>query len=446
MIPGARLQAAIEVLDLIRTSRAPADGVLKAWGREHRFAGSGDRRGIAERVYTILRARVRLTFLMQGEEGRLLLLGALKHLDGLGLEEIEAICTGGHCPAPLTDTERARLTAEPGDMPDWVAAGAPQFIAEAFQDQYGEAWRDEARALIEPRAPVDLRVNSLCAGIENGVEGALRLMALEKFEADRTLWSNFGLRMPPAAAPDVQKLRAYSSGWIEVQDEASQIAGFLAGAKPGQTVVDYCAGGGGKTLIFAQTMRGPGQTVQGPNGGGRLIACDVNRKRLDVIPERLTRAGANAEIRQTREDGHGVQDLEGKADLVFVDAPCSGAGTWRRHPEGAWRLSAASIGRLADLQLEILTRAARLVKPGGRLAYATCSVLDQENAQVADAFAAAHPEFEPLPICEAAKTPYLTDAAREKLNQIADGHRLQLTPHRSGTDGFYLALYTRRPN
>ena len=435
MTPGARLQAAIEVLDQIQASRAPADGVLKSWGREHRFAGSGDRRAIAERVYTVLRARVRLSYLMSGEDGRALLLGALKHLDALTIDEIDAICCGERCPAPLSDEERALLSAAAPDLPDWVEAGVPEFIAQSFKEQFGEAWIDEAQDLITPRAPVDLRINTLRAGIDDPVGGALRLMAHEGFTPKPSPLSALGLRLPPAAAPDVQKLRAYTSGWIEVQDEASQIAGFLADARPGQTVVDYCAGGGGKTLIFAQTMQ----------GRGRLIACDVNAKRLAVIPERLARATARADIRRTGEDGSGLDDLAGRADLVFVDAPCSGSGTWRRHPEGAWRITPASIGRLADLQLAILTRAARLVKPGGRLAYATCSVLAQENGAVADMFAAACPDFVPLPITEAARTPNLTDQARETLGRIADGHRLQLTPHRSGTDGFYLALFTRRP-
>jgi 16S rRNA (cytosine967-C5)-methyltransferase len=433
--PGARLQAAIEVLDLIRDSRAPADGVLKAWGREHRFAGSGDRRAIAERVYTVLRARVRLTHRMQDDSGRALVLGALHHVDQLETTEIEALFTGGHNPAPLSDGERAMLVQPAAAAPDWVEAGVPEFIVDAFKSQFGDSWLDEAQALVMPRAPVDLRVNAL----RGGVDGALRLLATEDYTAEPTPWSARGLRMPPAAAPDVQKLRAYTGGWIEVQDEASQIAGFLADAKPGETVVDYCAGGGGKTLIFAQCMK----AVRGHSG--RLVACDVNQKRLDVIPERLDRAGAVAELRRTGTNGEGTEDLVSGADLVFVDAPCSGSGTWRRHPEGAWRLVPASVTRLAALQLEIVTRAARLVRPGGRLAYATCSVLDEENAAVADAFLATHPDFAPLPIAEAACTANLTDAARARLSQIADGHRLLLTPHRTHTDGFFLALFTRRP-
>ena len=263
------------------------------------------------------------------------------------------------------------------------------------------------------------------------------MLALDKFEAERTPWSAFGLRLPPTAASDVQTRKAYTTGWVEVQDEASQIAAFLADARPGETVIDYCAGAGGKTLAFAQTMRAK------RGHSGRLIACDVTHARLSALPERLARAGGVAETRAIGQQGRRMDDLAGKADLVFVDAPCSGSGVWRRHPEGAWRLEPCSVARLATLQGEILNRAARLVRPGGRLAYATCSVLGAENSAVADAFLAAHPAFSPVPIAYAAATPNLTDAARVKLGALADGHRLQLTPHRSGTDGFFLALFTR---
>ncbi len=430
MTPGARLQAAIEVLTILEGDRAPADQVLKAWGREHRFAGSADRRAIAERVYSILRARARLAFAMESEAPRHLVLAALHHLDGLSIPEITALSAGEHGLAPPTPDEIARLEAPARPAPDWVRAGVPPFIAEAFATRFGEAWMEEAAALIQPRAPVDLRVN----GLRGGVDGALKLLALEQVRPERTPWSAFGLRLPAAAATEVQKTRPYKSGWIEVQDEASQIAAFLAGAQPGETVIDYCAGAGGKTLVFAQALKGQ----------GHLVACDVHPKRMAALQERLDRAGAEADALHIGPQGEGLEHLVGRADLVFVDAPCSGSGTWRRHPEGAWRTRASQIGRFADLQLEILRRAARLVKVGGRLAYATCSVLAEENDLVADAFAASAPNFAPLTIAEAAETPYLTPAGRRKVAELAHGARLQLTPRRSGTDGFFLALYHRR--
>jgi 16S rRNA (cytosine967-C5)-methyltransferase len=179
-------------------------------------------------------------------------------------------------------------------------------------------------------------------------------------------------------------------------------------------------------------------------GAGRLIACDVNARRLEAIPERLQRAGARAELRRTGAEGQGADDLEGQADLVLVDAPCSGSGTWRRRPEGAWRLTVGDVARLSALQSAILARAARLVRPGGRLAYVTCSILSDENDAVAARFAAAHPDFRPVPVASAAETPALTDQARATLARLAgDGHTVQLTPHRTGTDGFFIALFER---
>jgi 16S rRNA (cytosine967-C5)-methyltransferase len=436
--PGARLAAAIEVLDAIAVGKGPADGVLKAWGKSHRFAGSKDRRAIAERVYNTLRARGRL----QADLGeadvtaRGLVLSALRRLDGLELPEIEALFGGGHAPAPLTEAERTRLVAPYPQAPDWAEAGVPAFLAEALKAQYGDAWRAEAEALIAPRAPVDLRVNLL----RGGRDGAIRLLAHDGFEAEASPLSALGLRLPAASAPDVQSTRAFTSGWIEVQDEGSQLAAALTGAKPGETVVDYCAGGGGKTLALAAMM---GLRDDGA-GEGRLIACDVNHKRLDAIHERLERAGARAEIRRTGPEGEGAEDLIGSCDLVLVDAPCSGAGTWRRRPEGAWRLVPEAIVRLSALQASILQRAARLVRPGGRLVYVTCSVLAEENQAVAQDFLTQSADFRAGSLARALASPLIDPAAVPRLQALAEvDFMLQLTPHRSNTDGFFIALYER---
>lgn len=438
MTPGARLAAAIEVLDAIAVGKGPADGVLKAWGKSHRFAGSKDRRAIAERVYNTLRARGRLQADLGDAEvtARGLVLCALRRLDGLELADIEALFAGGHAPDPLTEAERARLEAPYPEAPEWAEAGVPGFLAEALKAQYGQAWRAEAEALVTPRAPVDLRVNLL----RGGREGALRLLAHDGFEAEPSPLSALGLRLPAATAPDVQSTRAFTSGWIEVQDEGSQLAAAFTGAKPGEIVVDYCAGGGGKTLALA-AMMGLRDDGAGP---GRLIACDVNQKRLDAIHERLERAGARAEIRRTGPDGEGSEDLIGLCDLVLVDAPCSGAGTWRRRPEGAWRLVPEAIVRLSALQTSILARAARLVRPGGRLVYVTCSVLAEENQRVAQDFLSQSTEFRAGSLARALATPLIDPAAVPRLQALAqDDFMLQLTPHRSNTDGFFIALYER---
>ena len=431
MTPGARLAAAIEVLDTLGRERAAADDVLRAWGRNHRFAGSQDRRAVAGHVYDALRARARAGWRMGADDGRALLLGSLP------AEEVTAGFTGvGHAPPPPSAAEAERLAAGPTEpAPAWVEAGVPEWLAAKLQARFGADWRDEAQALAAVRAPVDLRVNAL----RGPVDAALRLLAADGIEPDPTPLSALGLRLPPAYSRDVQASRAWRTGWVEVQDEASQIAAALAlasaGAHPGATVVDYCAGGGGKTLALAAATR----------GDSHLIATDVDAKRLAALAPRLERSGARAEVRRIGPDGEGTDDLHGAADLVFVDAPCTGSGTWRRHPEAAWRLTPETLQRLAALQPRILAAASRLVRPGGRLAYATCSVFAEENDTTVAAFSADHPRFRLAPIeAAAAQAPGLTDEGRRRLTSLArGGHTVQMTPRRTGTDGFFLALFER---
>jgi 16S rRNA (cytosine967-C5)-methyltransferase len=407
LTPAARLAAAASVLDSIAHSRAPAEVVLKAWGQSNRYAGSKDRRAIADRVYKVLRARGRLAWAMGGrEDGRALVIGSLSLIDGLPLEEIEALHSGeGYGPRPLSKQERARISAGEGELPGWVAAGLPEFVVADFQKTFGDRWAEEAAALMQPRAPIDLRVNTTKATVE-AVEAELREAGLAP---ERTPRSPVGLRLPTEPPPNVQALEAFKAGRVEIQDEGSQIVCALAEARPGMTVVDYCAGGGGKTLGLAAQMEGRGQ----------LIGFDVVQKRLDNIRPRLARAGVEAELRLLGHDGEGMDDLAGAADVVFVDAPCSGSGTWRRRPEDAWRLTEDEVARLHGLQVQILGRAARLVKPGGRLVYVTCSMLTAENEASADAFEAGHPEFTPT------------------------GPRLRLSPASTNTDGFFAAVYER---
>jgi len=407
--PSARLAAAASVLDSIAQGRQPAEAVLKAWGAANRYAGSKDRRAIADRVYKVLRARGRLSWIMGGrEDGRALVIGSLAALDGLTLEEIEALHSGdGYGPRPLSKQERSRITAGEGELPGWVAAGLPEFVVEDFKATFGDRWTEEARELMQPRAPIDLRVNLARATVEH-VEAELREAGLEPAQ---TPGSPVGLRLASEPPPNVQALDAFKDGRIEIQDEGSQIVCALAGAAPGMTVVDYCAGGGGKTLGLAAAMQGQ----------GTLVASDVVAKRLENIKPRLARAGVEAELRLIGQNGGGMEDLNGQADLVFVDAPCSGSGTWRRRPEDAWRLTAEEVERLHALQVRILSQAAKLVKPGGRLAYVTCSMLSRENEASADAFEAAHPDFAPV------------------------GARRRLSPASTQTDGFFFALYERTP-
>ena len=473
MTPAARLAAAASVLDSIAHSRQPVEVVLKAWGAANRYAGSKDRRAIADRVYKIIRARGRLVWAMGGrEDGRALVIGSLSLIDGLPLDEIEMLHSGdGYGPRPLSKQERGRITSAPGELPGWVAAGLPEFVVEDFKITFGDRWTEEAHELMAPRAPIDLRVN-LAKTTVAGVEAELTEAGLSP---QRTPWSAAGLRLSAEPPPNVQALEAFKQGHIEIQDEGSQVACWLTGVEPGMTVVDYCAGGGGKTLGLAMLGQpvatkaavaeapaapvavwspvggdGQGAVVQPKpkakpvvESGIRLFAYDVVQKRLDNIRPRLSRAGVSADLRLLGQNGGGVEDLVRQADVVLVDAPCSGSGTWRRRPEDAWRLKPAEIERLHALQVQILDRASALVKPGGRLVFVTCSMLRGENEATADAFEENHPEFAPVPMAEALTTANLTDAARERLAELAEGHRLRLSPASTGTDGFFAAVYER---
>jgi 16S rRNA (cytosine967-C5)-methyltransferase len=416
LTPAARLQAAIEVLDRIASSRQPADQALKAWGVHNRYAGSGDRRAIADRVYRCLRSG-------GGQGWRKAVLVSLAVDDKLSHGEIAALFSGeGHAPALLTAEEAAWLDVLPQQ------AVLPEFLEAQLGRGFGAAWREEAHALMHGRAPLDVRVNSLKA-VPYAVSTAFDEVGIA-FEP--TPLSAAGLRVTGAAA--LAALDVFKAGALEVQDEGSQIAAWLLGVKPGETVVDYCAGGGGKTLALGQALR----------GRGRLVACDINPRRLDDIRPRLQRAGVTAQLRRVGPTGDPMTDLADKADRVLVDAPCSGSGTWRRRPEEAWRLTPEELKRLHALQIDVLARAAALVRPGGRLAYVTCSVLPAENSDVIQSFAAKHPQFRPLPVSKAAETDMLTDFARTRLAELSQGgHTVQLSPRRTGTDGFYIALFER---
>ncbi|WKL56342.1 RsmB/NOP family class I SAM-dependent RNA methyltransferase [Asticcacaulis sp. ZE23SCel15] len=438
MTPAARLAAAADILDILKGTRKAAEEVLKDWGRNHRYAGSKDRRAIADKVYQALRAREHLSVVMKSDSGRSLILGALHLLDGVAIDEIDQLYTGeGYAPPKLSLAERNQLLAGGGDASEGTQAGLPAFVSERLQAIYGDDWLTEAQGLMQERAPIDLRVNGDREPIRQGLE-------MLGYKPELTPFSAFGLRLPADPPPNVRALPAFRQGGIEIQDEGSQLAAFLAGAKPGMTVVDYCAGGGGKTLGLLQAM-------QAPNGktSGALIAADVEKTRLNNIKPRLARAGLEAEFRQLGADGEGLEDLEGKADVVLVDAPCSGSGVWRRRPETAHKLTEEEVARLHELQSAILRQASRLVKPGGLLAYVTCSILPDENEMTADRFESDHPQFAPRPIADAVKVPQITAEGGDALIKIAEttdkrGHRLRLTPASSHTDGFFVSLYQRK--
>lgn len=389
MTPSARVQAGIEILDLIiaaaQTGGASADRIVAEWFRTRRFAGSKDRRAVRELVYGAIRAcgdipasgRAAMLRLAQDDPALLAL------FDGQG-----------HGPAPIVPGEPV---AEPGIAPAWLEA---ELAASGIAG--------EAAAALLGRAPLDIRVNALKADRDT----------LELPEPGEALAAPQGLRFP--SGTPVEQWQAYTSGQIEVQDGGSQIACLAVSAQPGETVVDLCAGAGGKTLALAAAM----------GGKGHLIACDTDRSRLSRLPPRATRAGASLIESRLLDPGRetaALADLAGSVDAVLVDAPCSGTGTWRRNPEARWRLSAREVARYAAIQARLIDLAATLVRPGGRVVFVTCSLLDAEGADQAEAFLARHPGW-------TAQLPFMPAG-------VPRGAGWRLSPWADATDGFFIACF-----
>ncbi len=425
MQPGARLQAAIEILTEIAERGRPASVALSDWGRAHRFAGSGDRSAIGNLVYDSLRKKQSLAFLMGEERPRSVALAALRHSWGLSADEIAQMCDGGpFAPEPLTAEEARGL--ENNDLssaPSWVLGDYPEWLQPSFAAAFGDTAASEGRALAE-RASIDLRVNTLKATREKV------LKAFQKHGAIETLYSPLGVRLParegPSRSPNVEADPAHGRGWFEVQDEGSQIAALLAGVSPRLQVADICAGAGGKTLSFAAAMQNTGQ----------IYAYDADPVRFRPIFERLKRAGArNVQTLPPGEEA-ALDALAGRMDAVIIDAPCTGTGVWRRRPDAKWRLTPAQLQERLDTQRELLVRGASLLKPGGTLTYVTCSILPQENAEQIKAFLDMNPGFVPLDMYALAKATLSKSPARDK---VAPELGLLLTPARNSTDGFYIA-------
>src|SRR4051812_2197341 len=428
MTPAARLSAAIDIIATIESQRVPAAHALKEWGTAHRFAGSGDRAAISGLVWDVLRRRASSAFLMGSETPRGRLLGMLRLERGLEVDAIEALCDGGRfAPAPLDDAERAALTSRSlDDAPAHIAGDYPEWLDAQLASVFGEDRVAEATAMAS-RAPLDLRVNTLKAKREKVAA------SLKHLGAKPTPWSPIGLRIElgaDARNPGVHSEEDFVKGAVEVQDEGSQLAALLSAAKPGEQVIDLCAGAGGKTLALAAMMAGK----------GRLIATDRDKRQLAPIHERLSRAGVhNADIRAPKGDADPLADIRASADLVLIDAPCSGTGTWRRNPDAKWRMRPGALEvRLKD-QAEVLDRAAALVKPGGRIAYITCSVLPPENGAQVRAFVERHPEFSVVPPEQTASV--LWDKAEDFAKAALETPEGWLmTPRRTGTDGFFVSV------
>lgn len=432
MTPAARISAAIEVLASIESLRRPASDALKEWGLKRRFAGSSDRSAIASLVYDVLRRRASGAFVMGEDTPRAVMLGMLRLERKLDPAAIEKLFDGtGHAPPPLTDAERARLASpDLSSAPAYVAGDYPEWLDPHFAHVFGDARVEEVAAL-GSRAPLDLRVNMLKGGRDDA------LAALSEYSAAPTRWSPLGLRItvsPDRKSPAIHVDPAFIKGLIEIQDEGSQLAALLSGARPGEQVLDLCAGAGGKTLALAALMENSGQ----------VFATDSDKHRLAPIHARLERAGVrNVQVLTPRKDMDVLADLDGSADLVLIDAPCTGTGSWRRNPDAKWRLRPGALEIRNREQTAVLDRAVSLLKPDGRIVYITCSVLDEENGAQVRAFVERHPQFAAVAPSEVAQAlgerAFLFQRAA-----LMSGEGLLMTPRRTDTDGFFVSMLRRK--
>jgi 16S rRNA (cytosine967-C5)-methyltransferase len=431
MTPGARLAAATEVLADIGARRRPAPDALKDWGLSHRFAGSGDRAAIAGLVYDTLRRRDSAAFMMGDDSPRGAVLGMLVRERGLDIDAVARFVDGSrYSLPPLTDVERGKLAAaDMANAPPHVLGDYPEWLDPYLAKVFGDERAAEGTAL-SSRAPLDLRVNTIKGAREDAQAD------LADLKPEPTRWSPHGLRITLSADaknPAVHAEPAYLKGLVEIQDEGSQLAALLAAAKPGDQVLDLCAGGGGKTLALAAAMDNKGQ----------LYATDDDKRRLAPIHDRLARAGArNVQVRTPKSIGTELTDLLGRLDLVLIDAPCTGIGAWRRNPDAKWRVRPGALEVRVKEQIEVLDRAATLVKPGGRIAYITCSVLDEENGAQVRGFVERHPGFTVQPPADVVNAlgerAYLFRRAA-----LSSDEGLLMTPRRTDTDGFFVSILRR---
>ena len=432
MTPGARVQAAIELLDQIAAAKTPADRLVGNYFRGRRYAGSKDRRAVTEMVYDVLRRQGEYAWRAGGGDSRHLVLAHLVAKGDSDAAGVAALFDGGKfCPAPLGEPEQAALTqlSQPAarETPAWVTGNYPEWLGPSLARRFGPELEGEMAALLG-RAAVDLRVNLLKS---TPAKVAAKLAAED-------IGTTPGGLAPTALRLDARRTMSkhalYLNGAIEIQDEGSQLAALLCAAGPGQQVIDYCAGAGGKSLALAAQMENKGQ----------IFAFDNEPKRLEPLRGRLQRAGVrNVQVHALGEAAAvaALSELAGKVDRLLLDVPCSGSGAWRRNPESKWRLGAEQLARHGTAQSRILRSTAPLVRPGGRLIYATCSILMEENEDQIEGFLAEQPAFEVLPIRQ------VWDEVMTEPDRPAcpcDDPYLRLTPAQHDTDGFFVAVLRRR--
>ena len=421
MHPKALLDECSILIEQVFKFDHPTDAVVARHFRENRSLGPRERATLSDTVYAILRERLKFEWLARSGSGskwrRLAILGFPGDRDFLksALTEVEKTWWD-HC---LTVTDDQLMAPHRHNLPEWLAT--------ALRDQVGNEFDALVASLNQPAA-LDLRVNVL----KKKREAVLAELREAGLKCEPTPYSPMGIRLQ--GKPSLAKLPAFVNGDVEVQDEGSQLLSLLLDAKRGEMVVDFCAGAGGKTLAIGAAMR----------NSGRLYAFDTSGHRLDALKPRLARSGLSnvhpVAIAHERDDR--IKRLAGKIDRVLVDAPCSGLGTLRRSPDLKWRQNPDTVAAQAQLQTAILSSAARLLKPGGRMVYATCSLLPTENEAVADAFSQAHPDFETLSVGELLSAVHVPAAT--SLCDANHGKTLRLWPHRHATDGFFAAVWQKK--
>jgi len=420
MHPGALLDLASCLLQAVLRLDQPADRLVSAFFKAQRTLGPRERHTLAETAYAVLRRRLQFQHLAQSGAGPL-----ERRLAQLAWQGDPAYLRRGMTPPEITWLEQVQ-GIDPGTLADKLRHNLPDWVATPLREELGAEGFWALVAALDVAAPLDLRVNTLKARREDALAG----LAREGLAAEPTPYSPWGLRMQ--GKPALNRLSAFLQGEIEVQDEGSQLLALLTGAGRGEMVVDFCAGAGGKTLALGAMMRNT----------GRLYAFDTSDHRLSALKPRLARSGLSNvhPVRIAHERDDRIRRLEGKIDRVLVDAPCSGLGTLRRNPDLKWRQSPASVQELCDLQARILASAARLLRPGGRLVYGTCSLLRSENEAVAQAFTDAHAGlFDPAPVADV-----LVQARVPQAQSLASGLFLRTWPHLHRNDGFFAAVWQRR--
>lgn len=430
---GGRISAAITVLTDVLYRHQPVKIAMRDWGKRARYAGSKDRAWVAGLVLDALRRRNSTSHHMGHGDPRALIFGTLRFAWDWPARDVEQACYDDHGPSPLTNAERDALIMAPDpSAPPHVQGDYPEWMTPHLQRVFGPEAVIEAQAMAV-RADVDLRVNTLKTDTE---KAALPLKSV-KAEPSKLLRNAYHIpaRDPAEREDSVEAIPAFSRGWLEVQDAGSQIAAAAANAQPGEQVLDYCAGGGGKTLALAAQMDGKGQ----------IHAYDIDGKRLSALIPRIKRSGAHNVKLVHPSEGNSLEPLLGQMDLVFVDAPCTGTGTWRRKPDSKWRVKPAQLAKRIEDQRAILLEAANYVKPGGRLIYATCSFLIEEDEDRVAEFLAIDPRFTETDAAEAAiASGLLTDRGAAIVHKFrGPTGSVRLTPRRASTDGFFFALLKR---